>query len=428
MITRGNFTQMNSWMDQYEKIKLTILILLVASLPYYLQISNVLIGLAALLTIARLVMMRRWSMLKIDALSLAIILYFVLEAVGLLYTEKENLRIGLFALDKHQGFILMPFIFSDVTLNIKSREKLLLSFVISCSVAALICIGVNLHQSIALYDQYFHEWLFSHDRVSEPIGMHAVYFALYLSFCILIVLNLLRQHYQSLSGTRLFLVFLLMIYLLVVIVALGGRTTTVALIIAVFVNLIFYARQLRSAKVYVCAALVPVVFAVFILLNPVVKTRFLDMLKDNYETSNYGSYFARTHIWVPGIDAIAENILVGVGTGDHQYKLNEKYLEHNYTEGVRLEFNMHNQYLQTALNFGMIGILLLLLIFIIQIKETVRQRDLLYASFLFLFMFACLTEAMLVVNKGTVFFLVFSFIFYNSKIGRQGISKDKIVI
>jgi O-antigen ligase len=405
---------MDFFIKNYDKTKFVILLLLVATLPFYLKISNVLVGLAAFVTVLNCFFLRRWDILKVDRLSVALGCYFLLEIVGLLYTEKTNLKIGFYTLDKHQGMILVPLIFSDLKLQWEAREKLLTGFVVSCVVASLICIGVNMYESITVYDKIFHEWLFSHHRISEPIGMHAVYFAMYLGLCVIIVLERLKEKYQRFSTGKVFLLILLLIYLLVVIVALGARTATAGLIGIVFVNILYYGYKQRSTKLYILAALIPLLFSAIIWLNPVVKIRFMDMLKSSYEKSNYGSYFARTHIWVPGWEAIRENIFFGVGTGDHQTELDKKYLKHNYTEGVRLKFNMHNQYLQTALNHGLVGVVLLLAIFYVQLKKSFRNKDALYLSFLVLFMVVCITEAMLVKNKGTVYFLVFSFVFYRS--------------
>ena len=151
---------MGFFFKNYDKTKFAILILLVATLPFYLKISNVLIGLAAFVTVLNCLLLRRWDVLKVDRLAVAFGCYFLLEIVGLLYTEKTNLKIGLFTLDKHQGMILVPLIFSDLKLLAGAREKLLTGFVVGCVVATLICVGVNMHESITVYDKIFHEWLF----------------------------------------------------------------------------------------------------------------------------------------------------------------------------------------------------------------------------------------------------------------------------
>ena len=401
-------------MRNYHKIKLVILLLLIASLPFYLKISNVLIGAGAFLTILQRVMSKDMRTIKVDHLSLAFLAYFFLDVIGLSYTDRENLATGFFTLDKHQSLVLVPIIFSDVKLTHASRDNLLYTFVGSCVIASLICMAVVMHETYILYDRLFHEWLFSHDRLSEPIGIHAVYFALYLCLCVLILLNAIKNNYLRYTKFKIICIVLLVTYILGFITALGARTAIVGILLIIFLNLIIYARQQKSYKVYLLGALIAAIVVAFASLSPVVKIRFMDMLKTTYESSNYGSFFARTHIWLPGIEAIEENLLFGVGTGDHQAELNKKFIKHNYTEGVRLDFNMHSQYLQTALNFGLVGIAVLFSIFFIQIKKGFGHRDYLYLSFILLFMLACITEAMLVVNKGTVFLIVFSFIFYKS--------------
>ena len=137
------------------------------------------------------------------------------------------------------------------------------------------------------------------------------------------------------------------------------------------------------------------------------------MWHNKTEGSNYDSYFARTNIWKPGVEAIKENIWFGVGTGDDQMEMDKKFIKYNYLMGVQL-FNMHNQYFQVLLNFGIFGFIIFLISLFVQLKSSVFKRDLLYLSFLILFMCGCLTESMLCRNKGIIFFLVFSFIFYKS--------------
>ncbi len=406
---------MNIFLTNYNKIKIAILVLLVASLPFYLEISNVLIGVGAFFTLLHAFMTTRWSALKIDRLVIAFLAYFTLDVIGLLYTESENLSTGLFTLDKHQALVLVPLIFADLTIDRKQRQVLLSVFVGTCFVASLICLGVVMYESITEYDKVLHEWLSTHDRLADPINMHAVYLALYLSLAVFIILDSLKNNYRRFSWMKIALMTLLVFYLLAFITALGARTAIAGLMLIIITNIIIYSREQRSYKLYIFAAIMPLLVAGFIWINPVVRIRFMDMLKSSYENSNYGSYFARTHIWVPGLEAIHENLLIGVGTGDHQTELNKKYLKYNFTEGVRLEFNMHSQYLQTALNFGLVGLVVLLGNFYTQVRQGLRRRDFLYLSFIALFMLACVTEATLVLNKGTVFFVVLSFIFYKSK-------------
>jgi O-antigen ligase len=102
--------------------------------------------------------------------------------------------------------------------------------------------------------------------------------------------------------------------------------------------------------------------------------------------------------------------IFGVGAGNDQILLNkcfekEKYWAHRYS------YNAHSQYFQTLLNSGMIGLILLLLIFIIPVIMAFRRQKYLYLAFLILFMLSCLTESMLTVQKGVVFYALFNSLF-----------------
>lgn len=400
--------------DHYEKVKLVIFVLLVGSLPFHHMVSTILIMAAVLLSFWRAYPFRKIGKSNWDRLSVLLICYFLLEVIGLGYTDTENIGNGLFNLDKHLGFVFIPLIFLDFKINARSRRILLITFVVSCFIASLVCIIGNMYISMSESGGFFHEWRFSHNRFSEPIGMQAVYFSMHLGLAVLIIISELMKSESLLSNfKKALLIIILLLYFFVVIVALGARTVTLALLVIIMGNLLFYACARKSFKILLATILVPFIFIGFILLNPVVTTRFLDMTHNKTEGSNYDSYFARTNIWKPGIEVIKENIWFGVGTGDDQRELDKKFIKYDYLLGVQL-FNMHNQYFQVLLNFGIFGFILFLIILFVQLKESIAKRDLLYLSFLMLFMAGCVTESMLCRNKGIIFFLVFSFIFYKS--------------
>ena len=90
-------------LSKYEKIKLIIIVLLVASLPFYLFLSSILIMAGALISVINLHSFRDFNVKKLDLLSIVLIFYFLLELIGMTYTESENINIGMFNLQKHLG-------------------------------------------------------------------------------------------------------------------------------------------------------------------------------------------------------------------------------------------------------------------------------------------------------------------------------------
>jgi O-antigen ligase len=334
--------------------------------------------------------------------------FFALEVASLFNTDSANVSLALARLEQHQAFVLVPLIFIDVLLDDNQLDKVLAWFTASCLVMALIAVAINMWISVDEYGTLFHEWRFSHDRISEVIGLQAVYFAMYLALAIVAIVRWLITGTYS-RGIRIVLIILVAGFSILV-TALGARSILVALVVIVVLNLVYYARVTSNYRLLVAAAVVPVLFIILVATNPVVRTRFTDLL--SAKGSNYDGYSARTEIWRPGVKVIAENFWIGVGTGDEQQELDKKFIEVGYGEGVQL-FNMHNAYLQAMLGLGLPGLVVLLALLGVQFRRAWRSASIVYFSFLLLFALASASESMLNRNKGTLFFLIFSFLFYS---------------
>lgn len=406
---------MKFFLTHYDRVKLVIILSLVASLPFHIFISSILIVVGSLVTLIRMVYLRKFSFRPADHLSISLVFYFFLEVLGLLNTESANLSLGLFTLEKHQALVFIPLLFIDVTLSKENLGRIFSVFIASCLVGSLVCIGVNVYRDYTTVGVFIDEWGFSHDRLSAPIDMQAVYFSMYLSLCILMLLFTLKEKWWLISKSTKVLLLSLTFYFLGFVVALGARTMIVALMSVIISYIVYTAVLYKNFKILISAVMIPLVFAGFVFLNPVVTTRFLDLKLGRDSATNYEGYFARLDIWRPGVEVIMENFWIGVGTGDHESELHKKYLKYGFTEGVRLNFNMHNQYLQTMLNFGVLGLVSFTIVLLVQIRASISMKNPLYLSFLALFILGCLTESMLNRNKGIVFFILFSFIFYRTQ-------------
>jgi O-antigen ligase len=396
--------------SSHEGIKSISVLALVVSLPFHYHVSSLLILSGTALFLITSIKKRNFHLAELDILSLCFFAFFAMDLLGLLYTDKQNIKYGLSFLEKHHASILIPLVFFGYYVDSQKRSALFRYFCTACLVACLICIIANVLYSLQNYGTFIHPWRFSHLRLAEPIGLTPVYFSLYIGMAIAIITEKLltdvitvKEKICNISILLIFLAFL---------IALGARTVTVTLMVMVLLRILAHAKSAKSYKALIIAAVLPIVFIAFILLNPVAKMRFMDMAKSSYENSNYGSYFARWKIWEPGLSVIKDNIWFGVGTGDHQTELNKAFVKYNFAEGVEI-FNMHNQYLQTLLSHGIFGLLILVFSLTHQMLKALARQDYLYMSFIFLFSFGCLTESLLNRNKGLIFYLVFSFIFYN---------------
>ena len=405
---------MRFFLDNYEKIKQGVLVLLIIVLPFYHALSSILIITAVSLSFLRLCFYKRSDFVPLDKLSIAVFSYFILEVIGLGYTEKEDFRNGMFNIEKHFGMMAIPLIFYNFKIEARFRDRLFSAFIVSCFIATVICLVANMYLSLSTQDTLFDPWLFSHARLSGQIEMHPVYMAMYLALSILIMLHHLQENYALLSIAKKTTIIFLTFFFLGMILLLGARTTTAILMLIIVIGVVRLAITRKTYKPLMVLAFIPLIFAGVLFLNPHIQNRFFDVSASSYDHSSYGGLFARTKIWEPGIEVIKENFWFGVGTGDDQAELDKMFVKYNYPEAVRV-FNTHDQYLQTLISIGFIGLLVFLLLLYLQFKAAFTGKDRLYLYFLILFVAGCVTESMLQRHQGIVFFLLFSFIFYRSE-------------
>lgn len=141
--------------------------------------------------------------------------------------------------------------------------------------------------------------------------------------------------------------------------------------------------------------------------------QFKDLSFKNYDKAIASSINARYRIWNCSVDLLKKdnNWIMGAGPGAYQDKLNECYNERKWTWHVANRFNPHNQFLQSWLDVGLLGLLLFIGILTTSFYHAVIRRKYLWLSFIILFALSCLPESMLAAQKGIVFFAFFNSLF-----------------
>lgn len=113
--------------------------------------------------------------------------------------------------------------------------------------------------------------------------------------------------------------------------------------------------------------------------------------------------------WKAALDLIMENPYLGVGPGNVQEELMNSYEKHGLGYGYR---NPHNQYLQTWLELGLPGLMVLLLIGIISGWIALRDKNYVYLSFLIIMFTHMLFESILERRLGIMTFAFWNSIFW----------------
>jgi O-antigen ligase len=114
----------------------------------------------------------------------------------------------------------------------------------------------------------------------------------------------------------------------------------------------------------------------------------------------------RVLAWSASIDVIKRNPVLGVGNGDIKDELSKVYAEHNYKKPLEMHMNSHNQYLETSVGQGLIGLAFLLLMFLAPLF-IMPQNNLLVQGFILLALLSILVESMFNTQAGVIFIAFF---------------------
>lgn len=333
---------------------------------------------------------------------------YLIYLIGLLYTG--NFSNGLFDAEVKLSLLIFPVIFSSMNGNalpLAFVRKVLISFVFGVLASMLLCYSVAIvnYMKTGLLASFYYNNL--------AILIHPSYLAMYVSFAIFILL------YFNVNGRIRKPIFRILSILLVIlfelfIIMLSSKAGILSLVltIALFVAYIIFVRKRILAGLSL-GGIVAVSFMIMFLLFPVSAERFEQSRDALGEASVRSDVIAnstgeRIMIWWYSFEITNENFISGVGTGDVKTHLLNKYEEKGMSHARQLELNAHNQYLQTMIAIGIIGLIILMLCLILPALYSLEHKHYLYLVFLILIAFNFLFESMLETQAGVVFYAFFN--------------------
>lgn len=367
------------------------------------------------------------TQLKQNAWVLTYVTYFVLYIIGTFYSTDHST--GWFIVEKKLPLLLLPvFLASGSGLTTKQVKWIAIVFVSSVLAAMIICLGVavqkNLnegHTPAYIYNAlvhgihlpgrylYFNYWYFTNKLLALPVMMHPVYFAMYI-ICAAVLFHWLQV--GTAKKAVIYLKYGFWLLGLIMIVFLSSRMQLFCALVLLLVFGVSYAIKTgKVVKVSILAAVLLAGTTAIVVLNPVIRERIIQSNTPgtHFSENKYGEggLSLRTYKWKYTLETIKQFPLFGAGTGDSQHLLEKTYLEHHFEIGIDNHFNPHNQYLQAMLDLGFVGLSALLAIIAALIVVAYRQGNYWSMTIIFVSATSLLTESMLEVNKGIVFFAFF---------------------
>lgn len=351
------------------------------------------------------------------------LIFFGLHLAGLIYTDDQQR--GIAEVEKKLSFFILPLIASsgqhiDSVWMVRFRNGFIGSCVLVVLISlALFVLNITLgpgHPPLnfdpvtqatykALNPGSSSEWEYlSYIQVGDWIDIHPAYFSMYLIFCIALLLEDMWINHKPWAWRSL-IVLLLTVFI--------GFLSSRMAILALPIVITYLLTRLPSPvwRNLSIAGMLMVLLVAIIWMNPVSRFRVMQepletSLNLDGTTSGWNSIRYRVVEWQAGWEAISHAWLIGAGTGDGQQQLSSFYFSHA-SPALALGYNAHNQYLQTGIELGITGVVVLL----ICMWPGVAQKNPVHVAFIILILLMWCTESMLARQKGIVFFTLFQSLF-----------------
>ena len=143
---------------------------------------------------------------------------------------------------------------------------------------------------------------------------------------------------------------------------------------------------------------------------PYIAARVRDTQVKEYTgaADNQNGIAVRGVLWESTWHLVKEKPVAGWGHFSAGDALQEEYLKNGFADGVKERLNSHNQYLYTWLCYGVIGLAALSLFLSQLLIAFFQGKQFLGICLVLMFIIANITECMLEMHNGIVFFLFFS--------------------
>jgi O-antigen ligase len=388
-----------------SKIMGALLLLSALALPLLLPVSIICWISIGIIRLAnkqeRILMITRFKQNRILQFLPAIYLLYV---IGLIWTE--NYKYAGLDLQIKAGFVLLPLFIGTLDLSRKEFRKTTYFFIFGCALACLLLLA---NAFISFIETGNHTAFFYISYSS--LLMHPTYISMYLTMAILFLLQRMydtskEQHLKYYSAGILF--FFVQLF------QLSARTSLAVAVLTFLLAAFFYSRK---------GEILPIKkrHFVFILLFSTISYFALQGFNNRFnQVSNamtstpsnqfqpeYNSTTGRLEIWRESMEILKENWLFGTGTGDVKDELIKTYEKHQFHYALDKKLNAHNQFLQIWLTLGIVGLLLLIWSLALPIYRLKSQGQPLFALFAIVIILNSMTESILEVQKGVLFFVFF---------------------
>lgn len=306
--------------------------------------------------------------------------FYLVYIVSLFYSENQ----GFGYLEHKLSLLAFPLVFFLRKYDNQEKKTIAKYFIFGLFIASVIYLFLALFKSVQ-----YNEGIFAFKpNLEEGRGFYessiyggnyffgqnfsvfhqTVYFSIYLCTGIAMLIfdnNPNKSNYRA--G--------LVLFFLVILFLISNKAGFLIISIMFFIRLF-------SLKLLIGTKLSIMVVGLFVLglivyLNPRYQNSFNKIAKGEIGIDGNARYDYKIRLlsWDAAIELIKEEPLWGYGVGDSQNVLNKTYKEKGYKAPLKKAHNAHNQFLQTWIESGLLGLFWVIIIFSFILIITLKDRS-----------------------------------------------------
>ncbi|MBI2259085.1 MAG: O-antigen ligase family protein [Flavobacteriia bacterium] len=347
---------------------------------------------------------------KPSKIALLFICFYFAYLAGSFFTYFPE--IALKYLEYKMAFLLIPLLFI-----IQPKPHIKLIFPILGIISGVLIVAlISLINGIICYNKihYYFECFFSSYLISE----HPTYFTIFLTMSLASIWISYHYKYAFLNKKINILMSFFFITFIVLLLSISGILFLLLLILIYILKTLSkkygYIKSIIIS--FICVSILTTSFlSISIFKNEFSNTKnsflkYIDNPKKFIKSSkNHNGDDVRLIMWTATIQEMYEHPF-GVGTGNVDYYLSKRLKSLGQLEMSKMDnknqilYNPHNQFLQTGLEIGIFGLLVLLFILFYVLYFAYKTKNWLLLILVSNLFFNCLFESMLQRQSGIVFY------------------------
>ena len=383
-------------MKTFQSLKFWLLYLTVFTLPMFMRLNNILLGMFIAVCILENLSASRYRDLKRTLIvGLPILAFFFLAVLGSFRSPTAD---GFSYLEKYWSFLLLPLaMLPDMGSFAARKRSIFLALVWGCVATLLIC-DINVLLEMVKGNEpasYFFRWRHLGHQFTEVADTHPTYLALFIVTSVCFLVQDSRSSYTLKSFLIPFLVL-----------SLFQLASRMALIILLLLLLFMLVQQLRKRSWQLAAVVFGLLFGGLLVFY-----YGSDYLTQRIFSEEAISNDRRIGRWEVSYEIFRENPVIGVGYEEVKSLRKERYLKHGFDLAASEEFNAHNQFLEYLSTQGVVGGFVYGVSMMYLLLLALIRRNFLFSFIFFAFLIANLSESMLVRIKGIEYLALFGTLF-----------------